>query len=244
MRLSLEQRPNVILLAAGTNDMNENPAISKEGNDPAGAADRLGKLIDKMIKECPDATILVAMIINTCDPKHSLRTKEYQQLIPRVVRKRKDDGKHVLAVDFTTIETGNLQDCVHPTNEGYKLMGHYWYDFIHQIPDKWIKKPVGPDPDNGDEDGSKDNGGIDKDIPAPNWGKSPIQVTSKEVVEETAKRALGNGPAACKAKPGWKGTGKIALGNIGHNGDWKYKKNWKEEGKVAAGLGLDTRHVR
>lgn len=38
--------------------MNENPKISKEGNDPADAANRLGNLIDKMVKECPNATIL------------------------------------------------------------------------------------------------------------------------------------------------------------------------------------------
>jgi hypothetical protein len=30
--------------------MNPNRGISKEGNDPKGAANRLGKLIDKMVK--------------------------------------------------------------------------------------------------------------------------------------------------------------------------------------------------
>ncbi|KAK2608511.1 hypothetical protein QQS21_002973 [Conoideocrella luteorostrata] len=139
---SLKQRPNIVLLHAGTNDMNPNSAISTEGNDPQGAANRLGDLIDQMIKECPDAVILAAMIINTCNLKQSDRTKHYQQLIPAVAAKRKDAGHHVVAVDFTTFQTSWLQDCIHPTNDGYKTFGDYWYDFITQIPKDWIKKPM------------------------------------------------------------------------------------------------------
>jgi hypothetical protein len=222
--------------------MNPNHGISKEGNDPKGAADRLGKLIDKMVKSCPDATILVAMIINTCDERQSPATKEFQKLVPGVVRSRHDDGKHVLAVDFTTFKTSDLQDCIHPTNDGYKLMGDYWYSFVHQIPSSWIKKPVGPDPDGGDGT----NGGIDKNIPAPDWGQSPIQVTSKKTVADAAKYATGGKDkyVACNGNPWYKATGKIAQGNVGRNGDWKYRKNWVSEGQVAEGLGLDNRYVR
>jgi hypothetical protein len=46
-----------------------------------------------------------------------------RQLIPGIVNQRKDAGKHVLAVDFITFDAGMLQDCIHPTNAGYKLMG-------------------------------------------------------------------------------------------------------------------------
>ena len=44
---SLGARPNLILLHAGTNDLDGNPA----GSDPseAGAPDRLGKLIDVIV---------------------------------------------------------------------------------------------------------------------------------------------------------------------------------------------------
>ncbi|RKK86150.1 hypothetical protein BFJ69_g1103 [Fusarium oxysporum] len=214
---SLKQSPNIIFLAAGTNDMNPNHGISKEGNDPKGAADRLGKLIDKIVKACPDSTILVAMIINTCDERQSPATKEFQKFIPGVVKSRHDDGKHVLAVDFTTFKTSDLQDCIHPTNDGYKLMGDYWYSFIHQIPASWIKKPVGPDPNGGDGT----NGGIDKYIPAPDWEKSPIQVTSKKTVAGAAKYTTGGEDkyVTCNGNPWYKGTGKIAQGGVGKNGD-------------------------
>lgn len=105
--------------------MHPKGSTSTEGNDPKQASERLGKLIDKMIKTCPDATILVAMIINTCNDDQSPRTKEFQKLIPEVVKSRKGDGKHVLAVDFTSFSfsTSDLQDCIHPTNNGYKIMG-------------------------------------------------------------------------------------------------------------------------
>ncbi|KAH6949082.1 SGNH hydrolase-type esterase domain-containing protein, partial [Fusarium avenaceum] len=240
---SLKQRPNIILLAAGTNDMNPNHGISKEGNDPKGAVERLGKLIDKMVKACPDATILVAMIIDTCDERQSPATREYQKLIPGVVKSRREDGQHVLAVDFTTFKTSDLQDCIHPTNDGYKLMGDYWYSFIHQIPSSWIKKPVGLDP-NDNDDGT--NGGIDKNIPAPDWGKSPVQVTSKKTVADAAEYATGGKKKqiTCNGNPWYKATGKIAQGGVGKNGDWKYHKNWVSKGQVAEGLGLDQSYVR
>lgn len=126
--------------------MNPNGAISTEGHDPAAASERLGNLIDKMVASCPDAVILVAMIIGTCNAEQAPQTKTFQSLIPKVVMPRLQAGKHVLAVDFSTFALNNLRDCIHPTNQGYQLVGYYWYDFIAQIPQDWITAPVGKDP--------------------------------------------------------------------------------------------------
>ncbi|TFA99008.1 hypothetical protein CCMA1212_009253, partial [Trichoderma ghanense] len=147
---SLEQRPNIILLHAGTNDMNPNGAISKEGHDPVAASERLGSLVDKMTASCPDAVILVAMIIGTCNAEQAPQTRVFQSLISSVVAPRRETGKHVLAVDFSTFPLDKLRDCIHPTNEGYQLVGYYWYDFIAQIPRDWITAPVGKDPQRPD----------------------------------------------------------------------------------------------
>ncbi|OAA36563.1 lipolytic protein G-D-S-L family [Beauveria brongniartii RCEF 3172] len=175
---SLDQRPNVALVAAGTNDMNPNHAVSTEGNDPAQAADRLGKLIDRIVGKCPDATVLVAMIIDTCDQSQEPQTLQFQKLIPGIVQKRRDAGHHVLAVDFTTFvpKHGNeiLRDCIHPTNRGYKIMGDYWYDFMTQIPRGWIRAPVGKDPSRPALSDPGLNGGIDNNVPPPDFGQSPI----------------------------------------------------------------------
>ncbi|KAH6607168.1 hypothetical protein Trco_003481 [Trichoderma cornu-damae] len=142
---SLEQRPNIILIHAGTNDMNMNSAISTEGRDPVAASERLGSLIDKVVASCPDAVVLVAVIIGTCRTDMIPQTEVFQSLIPKVVLPRLQAGKHVLAVDFSTFGLDNLGDCVHPSNQGYHVFGDYWYDFITQIPQDWITKPVEKD---------------------------------------------------------------------------------------------------
>ncbi|KAK2731716.1 bkrf1 encodes ebna-1 protein [Colletotrichum kahawae] len=155
---SLTQRPNVILLHAGTNDMNPNPDISTEGNDPAAAAARLGALIDQMLEACPDATVLVAQIINTCVEDQRPQTEVFQGLIPDIVEQRQNASKHVLAVDFAALGDGILRsDCIHPSDEGYRTMGDYWYDFITQIPKDWITQPVGDDPDRSADASSAKN---------------------------------------------------------------------------------------
>ncbi|KAM9876861.1 GDSL-like Lipase/Acylhydrolase [Verticillium dahliae] len=145
---SLEQRPNIILLHAGTNDMSARPERSVQGNDPTGAANRLGVLIDQMAKACPDAVIIVAIIISSCDEERRERESKFQSLIPGVVKERIDTGKHVLVADFTTITGDYLRkDCIHPNNNGYKEMGRYWYDFLTQVPKSWIQAPIGGDPE-------------------------------------------------------------------------------------------------
>lgn len=121
---------------------------------PADAAGRLGRLIDKMTRACPDAVILVAVIVGTCDTARMAGTPEYQAMIPGVVRERRRAGHHVLAVDFSAYPVQELRDCVHPTNEGYRLFGDYWYDFVTQIPSSWIKEPVGEDPQRSAADGT------------------------------------------------------------------------------------------
>ncbi|KAM0563955.1 hypothetical protein ACHAPJ_000163 [Fusarium lateritium] len=160
---SLKQRPNVILLHAGTNDMDNRPSISEEGHDPEDAAVRLGKLIDQIIKACPDAVLLVAIPISSCDD-HKNNLPKYRALIPGVVRKRRQDGEHVITVDFSTFEIEDLRDCVHPTNEGYSIMGDYWYDFLTQVPKGWIKEPIGDDAEREEENEAGERAWVDKKI--------------------------------------------------------------------------------
>ena len=150
---SLAQNPNVVLIHAGTNDMSPFPYISLEGDDPAEAAVRLGRLIDVVVDALPDALVLVAMIINSCAKVQESNTLMYQQLVPGVVDDRLNSGKKVIAADFTEIPMDELRDCVHPTNDGYKLLGDYWYDFLTQAPEDWIEDAQGPDPVRDDPNG-------------------------------------------------------------------------------------------
>ncbi|KAF4453357.1 hypothetical protein F53441_3953 [Fusarium austroafricanum] len=148
---ALEQRPNLILVFAGTNDMNSNPKVSTEGNDPKETAERLKSMAEKMVYECPDAAIILGMITNVCEDNRDQRerTKVYREHIARVAGELKSNGSHVLAANFGPFRDSDLSDCTHPTQEGYQIMGHWWYDFVYQIPKGWIKAPIGPDPVRG-----------------------------------------------------------------------------------------------
>ncbi|ENH70553.1 hypothetical protein FOC1_g10012483 [Fusarium oxysporum f. sp. cubense race 1] len=150
---SLEQRPNLILIHAGTNDMNSNHRVSTVGNHPQETTNRLKSMIEKMISKCPDATIIIGMITDVCDNKsyhfQRDRTTIYRGHIAKLAAELSKDGSHVLAADFGPFDDTLLSDCVHPTQKGYEILGDWWYDFIHQIPEGWIKDPVGPDPVRG-----------------------------------------------------------------------------------------------
>jgi lysophospholipase L1-like esterase len=59
---SLPQRPNLILLMAGTNDMIKDV-------DPANAPERLGSLLDECLAACLDAVIITAQLTPTTNAK-------------------------------------------------------------------------------------------------------------------------------------------------------------------------------
>ncbi|KAH7131681.1 SGNH hydrolase-type esterase domain-containing protein [Dactylonectria estremocensis] len=155
---ALTHRPNIVLIHAGTNDM----SVKIPGDHSAdGAAERLGHLIDKVMAACPDAVILVAVLIPRCGDYTAASFPAFQSLIPKVVEQRRSGGGHVLAVDMSTFPESELHDCLHPTSEGYRELGHSWYDFVTQIPTSWINDPVGPDPERNETNtpGNGNNGG-------------------------------------------------------------------------------------
>jgi hypothetical protein len=233
--------------------MNPNSGVSLQGSDPLQASQRLSALIRQMRTACPDATILVAIIINVSEAgdcgnsnnnvQQATNIKQYQKQIIQMVH---DDfwksGEHVLAVDFSFLPVDQLRDCIHPTNDGYRYMGRIWYDFVSQIPSDWISPPVGPEPDHSSGDVNA-NGGVDQNIPAPDFGTSPLQVTSYQVIKAAFDAAQNGGSKTCTSGPHWYPTGKIATG-LGHTGAWHYYQNWNEAGRVATGIGRDRRYVR
>ena len=79
---------DIVLMHIGTNDMN---------GTPAGAPDRLAKLIDKITSALPNALLVVAKII----PLNG-SVKAYNDAIPGIVQTRVAQGKHILIVDLNT----------------------------------------------------------------------------------------------------------------------------------------------
>ncbi|KAK4452713.1 carbohydrate esterase family 3 protein [Podospora aff. communis PSN243] len=128
-----DKRPNIVLVHIGTNQLthwHQGDAKDSRPISPQEAVQRVSGLLDLIEKDFPGAVILLAMIIPTSCLGRAMDPT--QRKVPAL-----------LVVDFSTfpVEYMDPQDvkCVHPRPEGYTLMGRLWYDFIHQIPKRWIQ---------------------------------------------------------------------------------------------------------
>jgi lysophospholipase L1-like esterase len=137
--LSLPDRPNIVLLHAGTNDMNNAPPV-----DPTNAPARLGAMIDAILAACPDAAVLVAQIIPASNPTTNSLVQAYDAAIPSVVQARASAGKHVLLVDmYDALTQSDLFDGLHPNDGGYAKMAGVWLTGIEKAAGLgWVRTPV------------------------------------------------------------------------------------------------------
>jgi lysophospholipase L1-like esterase len=120
--------PNIVLLMAGTNDVY---ASSGQAQMP----DRLGKLLDDIIKAAPNALLVVGKITPLSNTSWTATIKTYNDAIPGLVQTRAAAGKHVLLVDLNTGFTAGMlsSDGVHPNKSGYDFMGDRWYAAISDV---------------------------------------------------------------------------------------------------------------
>lgn len=130
-------RPNVVLLHAGTNDMNNNL-------DPDGAPGRLSALIDKIYSQCPDATILVAQIIGSSNRDTMKRIYVYNDAVADMVAQRGSDGQNIALVPLrAALPPDQFTDPLHPNDAGYTSMARVWFEAIAMAAQAgWIKDPV------------------------------------------------------------------------------------------------------
>jgi lysophospholipase L1-like esterase len=123
--------PNIVLLMAGTND------VDGVGTQPtAQAPTRLGALIDKIVMDAPAALLVVAQITPLKSASSEALVVTYNAAVPAVVKPRATAGKHVLLVDMHTgfdVPTMLSDDGVHPNVAGYKHMGDVWYAAISSV---------------------------------------------------------------------------------------------------------------
>jgi lysophospholipase L1-like esterase len=120
--------PNIVLLMAGTNDVY---ASSGQAQMP----DRLGKLLDDIIKAAPNALLVVGKITPLSNTSWTATIKTYNDAIPGLVQTRAAAGKHILLVDLNTGFTAGMlsSDGVHPNKSGYDFMGDRWYAAISNV---------------------------------------------------------------------------------------------------------------
>ncbi|EEH50690.1 uncharacterized protein PADG_06769 [Paracoccidioides brasiliensis Pb18] len=143
-------RPNIVLLMAGTNDVVFQMNLENAPNV-------LGQVIDEILAACPDAVVLVATLTPLLDANREARKVAFNAALPDMIDQRTKMGKHVLLVDMSRVtkEHINATDGIHPTEGGYQLIAGAWYDGIVAVGKKgWIGAPITP-PVEGDvaEDG-------------------------------------------------------------------------------------------
>jgi lysophospholipase L1-like esterase len=122
--------PHIVLLMIGTNDVN----ISL---DLTNAPTRLGALLDRIIKDAPNALLVVAKLVPTTNDTTNARVRTYNDAIPGLVQTRAAAGKHIVMVDMYTAFTSNssyktalMNDELHPKDAGYAVMAQTWYAAI------------------------------------------------------------------------------------------------------------------
>jgi lysophospholipase L1-like esterase len=131
------QRPNVVLLHAGTNDLNI-------PSDPATAPQRLDALVAQLLAACPDATIIVARIIPSSNPGPAALLVAFNDAITNLMATRVQAGQHVMIVDIpSAVTTSDLADGLHPNDGGYNKMALKWAIALTAVNSLgWIKDPV------------------------------------------------------------------------------------------------------
>jgi lysophospholipase L1-like esterase len=112
--------PDIVLLHIGTNDLTSSNAKST-------VADRLDKLLTKIVGVAPDALIVVAKVIPLGYTSSDWDT--YNSKIPGLVQTHAGKGEHMIMVDMSKLPSNQLSG-VHPTDTGYATMASYWYDGI------------------------------------------------------------------------------------------------------------------
>jgi lysophospholipase L1-like esterase len=128
-----KSKPNIILLKIGTNDINGNDNV-------ADAPNRLDKLITQIIKDAPDALLVVSAIIPTTNDGTDAKVQTYNAAIKVKAEAAAAAGKHVVFIDNHTPfkqasnwKTALMADGLHPNTAGYVVLGQAFYKLISAL---------------------------------------------------------------------------------------------------------------
>lgn len=122
-RISKTQ-PDVVLLLAGSNDINQD-------SDLANAPKRLSEFVDQIIKAAPNVTVLVGTLPpSTKSANNPAQIQAFNTAI-RGIFEQKANHKKVKLVDlYSHLSNQDLSDQIHLTAKGYKKMAQAWYETL------------------------------------------------------------------------------------------------------------------
>ncbi|KAJ8067299.1 hypothetical protein OCU04_004655 [Sclerotinia nivalis] len=136
-KLSFPEDPNLVLLMAGTNDMNDFLNVTT-------APDRLSALIDEITSAVPNVTVIVAQVTPAANTTVEDAMVTFNSMIPDIVASKVSTGQKVSTVNMMDYVTVNdLVDGLHPTDHGYQQMAKAWFAGIQEVQKKgWIDPPI------------------------------------------------------------------------------------------------------
>ncbi|MFI1188194.1 FG-GAP-like repeat-containing protein [Streptomyces californicus] len=195
-------RPNVVLLHIGTNDMNRNYEV-------ATAPARLGALIDQIVTAAPNMTVIVSSLVPSTTPEVQARVAAFNARIPGLVKERRDRGYKVGFVDMASVTAADLNDSLHPNNNGYLKMADVFYGGIAQAQaDSWITEQVDVQP------APPARGGLgDYQVDFDGDGRNDYLVVGANGSVDAWLNRDGNGNVA------WSAAGQVAKGGTGGTPD-------------------------
>ncbi|KAJ7746531.1 FG-GAP repeat domain-containing protein [Mycena olivaceomarginata] len=138
------QRPNIVTLLVGTNDMLQNV-------DPAGAPARLTTLIQDALDAPPLTLVVLSTLPPNADAATNARITTYNAALPAVVKHFTDAGRSVVLVDsHAVVAVGDLVDGTHPNDAAYARMAQVFYSgFQVAFANGWIFDVDGAPPRRG-----------------------------------------------------------------------------------------------
>ncbi|RYO93705.1 hypothetical protein DL766_004757 [Monosporascus sp. MC13-8B] len=165
-RSSLGANPNVVLLHAGTNNMDLEVDVD-------AAPGLVQGIIDDILDRLPDTTVIVAKTIWANDRRMQANTDAFNARIHELVAENERAGKHVLLADMSGIITSDdLKDRKHPNDKGYRKMATVWLDAIKvEIEKGWIRNPMEPSEKDGVGLGTQAGSGPIFSCEGGNWKK-------------------------------------------------------------------------
>jgi alpha-galactosidase len=114
-------RPEIVLLMLGTNDVLQDQGV-------ATAPARLGELLDRITRQLPAATVLVATLPPLAGAEASARVAAFNRALPAVVQARAAAGRRVRLVDVAAgLTLADIGDGVHPNESGHAKIAAAWH---------------------------------------------------------------------------------------------------------------------
>ncbi|WP_113699883.1 NPP1 family protein [Nonomuraea lactucae] len=223
-------RPNVVTLHIGTNDMNQGYHLST-------APERLGALIDQILDDAPETTVLVATLVPSTKAGLQSRIDAYNKRIPKIVQQRRDQGKHVRLVNMNAVTTSDLAQPAHPNDNGYlKMAMAFIRGVIESYNDGWLKDPV-----DGSGKGCAVEEPADESAAGPGWRALGVIAPGMDRPQgRTDIVELDGDNRGDYVRIAADGSVRAALNTVGQPG----KPNWEDQEIISPGRGHGPEAVR